>query len=301
MASRPKVGLVFGGGGAKGAAEVGVLKAIERSGIHIDYIAGTSVGAIIGGLYANGYSATDLDTLFRNQDWLNLLTDRDSTLAGRIYKEEDGVTYLFGFPVKKRKEDGQKRSHGFFRGDKIYDYLDSLITHSPAKVKGSKEIPFKCVAFDFKHRQEVVLDTGCLARNIRASMAIPGVFKPAQLDSMMLVDGGMINNLPIDIVRQMGADIVIAIDLQQKKHDDYKSPFSFLRSLGGIFEWLADRPDIKKYNLNRQNIDIYINPDLKGYSVSSFTPKAIAEMIKIGEEAGKVKEDDLKTLAKKLK
>lgn len=149
------------------------------------------------------------------------------------------------------------------------------------------------MAFDFKHRQEVVLDTGCLARNIRASMAIPGVFKPAQLDSMMLVDGGIINNLPIDIV--------IAIDLQQKKHDDYKSPFSFLRSLGGIFEWLADRPDIKKYNLNRQNIDIYINPDLKGYSVSSFTPKAIAEMIKIGEEAGKVKEDDLKTLAKKLK
>ena len=150
MASRPKVGLVFGGGGAKGAAEVGVLKAIERSGIHIDYIAGTSVGAIIGGLYANGYSATDLDTLFRNQDWLNLLTDRDSTLAGRIYKEEDGVTYLFGFPVKKRKEDGQKRSHGFLRGDKIYDYLDSLITHSPAKVKGSKEIPFKCVALDRK-------------------------------------------------------------------------------------------------------------------------------------------------------
>lgn len=245
---RPRVGLVLGGGGAKGAAAIGVLKEIERAHIPVDYIAGTSIGAIIGGLYAQGYRAGDLEKLFRSQNWLALLADRDTTLMGKVFKEEEGVCYLFGFPVRRRKE--------------------------------------------------IVLDKGPLARNIRASMAIPGAYKPVKIDTLILVDGGMINNLPVDIVRKMGADIVIAVDLQQRKHDDYRSPFAFLKGLGGVIDWLAERPDIRKYNINRTKADLYINPDLGSYGVKDFRPKAIAAMLRIGEETGIMYRKQLATFMK---
>jgi len=298
---RLKVGLVLGGGGAKGAAAVGVLKEIERSGIPIDYIAGTSIGAIIGGLYAQGYRTNALDTLFRSQHWLSLLSDRDTTLTGKVLKEVDGVTYLFGFPVRRKAVVERKKGWGLSHGDHIYDFLDSLVSHSPAE-KGVVEctIPFSCVAFDIRRRQEIVLDTGNLARNMRASMAIPGMFKPVAMDTLMLVDGGMINNLPVDVMRRMGADIVIAIDLQQRKHDDYHSPFAFLRGLGGVFSWLAERPDIKKYNINRTQADLYINPNLGSYGVTDFKPGAIKDMIRIGEETGKAYRNELKRMKEKL-
>ena len=106
MAQRPKIGLVLGGGGAKGATEVGVLHEIEHAGIPIDYIAGTSIGSIVGGLYSVGYRADDLDTLFRSQDWLALLTDRDKTLSKRIIKEEDGITYLENEKMKVKRHTG---------------------------------------------------------------------------------------------------------------------------------------------------------------------------------------------------
>ena len=99
LGGRPKVGLVLGGGGAKGAAEVGVLKVIERAGIPVDYIAGTSIGAVVGGLYAAGYTATELDSMFCQQEWLTLLTDRRNDIAGELYQVKDGVTYIFGFPI----------------------------------------------------------------------------------------------------------------------------------------------------------------------------------------------------------
>lgn len=289
IAGRPKVGLVLGGGGAKGAAEVGVLKVIEREGIPIDYIAGTSIGSIIGGLYSEGYRADDLDKLFRSQHWLNLLTGRDSTRRGKVYSEDDGVTYLFGFPVKRERKKGRKHKLGLLRGDAIYDFLDSLNRHSPVKKNPSlQKIPFVCVAYDVEQHREVELDTGNLALNMRASMAIPGGFKPVQMDSMTLVDGGVINNLPVDVVKRMGADIIIAIDLTQNKHDDYQSPFKFLEGLGGMFDWLANRPDIQKYNENRRSADVYVNPDLKGYGVTSFKPAAIEDMINIGEDTGRL-------------
>ena len=218
--TRPKVGLVLGGGGAKGAAAIGILKELEREKVPIDYIAGTSIGAIIGGLYAQGYRADDLEKLFRSQNWLALLADRDTTLVGKVYKEEDGVIYVFGFPVRKKADADKNTGFWMLHGDHVYNFLDSLVSRSPVQ-RGivKRAIPFSCVAFDIRRQQEIVLDTGSLARNMRASMAIPGAFKPVQIDTLMLVDGGMGNNLPVDVVRKMGADIVIAVDLQQCKHD----------------------------------------------------------------------------------
>ena len=297
--TRPKVGLVLGGGGAKGAAAIGILKELEREKIPIDYIAGTSIGAIIGGLYAQGYRADDLEKLFRSQNWLALLADRDTTLVGKVYKEEDGVIYVFGFPVRRKAEADKNTGFWMLHGDHVYNFLDSLVSRSPVQCGIVKRaIPFSCVAFDIRRQQEIVLDTGSLARNMRASMAIPGAFKPVQIDTLMLVDGGMGNNLPVDVVRKMGADIVIAIDLQQRKRDDYRSPFGFLKGLGGILDWLAERPDIKKYNVNRTKADLYINPDLGSYGVTDFNAKAIKAILKIGEDTGILYRKQLGTFMK---
>lgn len=297
--THPKVGLVLGGGGAKGAAAIGILKELEREKIPVDYIAGTSIGAIIGGLYAQGYRADDLEKLFRSQNWLALLADRDTTLVGKVYKEEDGVIYLFGFPVRKKADADKNTGFWMLHGDHVYNFLDSLVSRSPVQ-RGTveKAIPFSCVAFDIRRQQEIVLDTGSMARNMRASMAIPGAFKPVQIDTLMLVDGGMGNNLPVDVVRKMGADIVIAVDLQQRKHDDYRSPFAFLKGLGGILDWLAERPDIKKYNVNRTKPDLYINPDLGSYGVTDFNAKAIKAILKIGEDTGILYRKQLGTFMK---
>lgn len=297
--TRPKVGLVLGGGGAKGAAAIGILKELEREKIPVDYIAGTSIGAIIGGLYAQGYRADDLEKLFRSQNWLALLADRDTTLVGKVYKEEDGVIYVFGFPVRRKAEADNNTGFWMLHGDHVYNFLDSLVSRSPVQRGIVKQaIPFSCVAFDIRRQQEIVLDTGSLARNMRASMAIPGAFKPVQIDTLMLVDGGMGNNLPVDVVRKMGADIVIAIDLQQRKRDDYRSPFGFLKGLGGILDWLAERPDIKKYNVNRTKADLYINPDLGSYGVTDFNAKAIKAILKIGEDTGILYRKQLGTFMK---
>lgn len=297
--ARPKVGLVLGGGGAKGAAAIGILKELEREKIPVDYIAGTSIGAIIGGLYAQGYRADDLEKLFRSQNWLALLADRDTTLVGKVYKEEDGVIYVFGFPVRRKADADKNTGFWMLHGDHVYNFLDSLVSRSPVQ-RGTvnRAIPFSCVAFDIRRQQEIVLDTGSLARNMRASMAIPGAFKPVQVDTLMLVDGGMGNNLPVDVVRKMGADIVIAIDLQQRKRDDYRSPFGFLKGLGGILDWLAERPDIKKYNVNRTKADLYINPDLGSYGVTDFNAKAIKAILKIGEDTGILYRKQLGTFMK---
>ena len=297
--TRPKVGLVLGGGGAKGAAAIGILKELEREKIPVDYIAGTSIGAIIGGLYAQGYRADDLEKLFRSQNWLALLADRDTTLVGKVYKEEDGVIYLFGFPVRRKADADKNTGFWMLHGDHVYNFLDSLISRSPVQ-RGTvkRAIPFSCVAFDIRRQQEIVLDTGSMARNMRASMAIPGAFKPVQIDTLMLVDGGMGNNLPVDVVRKMGADIVIAVDLQQRKRDDYRSPFAFLKGMGGFLDWLAERPDIKKYNVNRTKADLYINPDLGTYGVTDFNVKAIKAILKIGEDTGILYRRQLETFMK---
>lgn len=322
-AHRPKVGLVLGGGGAKGAAEVGALKYIEEAGIPIDYIAGTSIGSIVGGLYACGYRSAQLDSMFRTQDWMTLLGDRDETLSGRMWEKRDGVTYFFGFPVGRRGSALADNSVGMMRGDHVVHLLDSMICSSgTVPCSGEEEklhtdsisfdslpIPFRCVATDYINRQEVVLRSGNLAKSMRASMAIPGAFKAIDINGVELLDGGLINNLPVDVVRAMGADVVIAIDLTQNKHEDEdeeeraaeNSLFDKAKShLGQLLRWVKQRPDLKKYKENLQHIDVYINPNLKGFSAASFSEKKVAEMISRGEEAGKAALEDLLRLREQI-
>lgn len=294
---RPKIGLALGGGGAKGAAEIGALKVIEECGIPIDYIAGTSIGSIIGGLYAVGYRSADLDQLFRSQEWLSLLTDRKSDLKNTPLSEEDGVTYIFGFPVsRKKRKNGDPPLIGALNGDQITLMLDSM-THRPGHIQfDTLPIPFRCVAVDINGPEEVVLSEGELAKAMRASMAIPGAFKPVMWGDKTLVDGGMINNLPVDVVRAMGADIVIAIDLSNEQHKSRDFSLKELFGIGGLLDWAVSRPDWTKHNENRADADVLITPRLDEFDVMSFGLESISTMISRGERAAREVKRDLERL-----
>ena len=239
---RLKVGLVLGGGGAKGAAEIGALKVIEEVGIPIDYIAGTSIGSIVGGLYAMGTSSHQLDSLFVNQDWVGLFTNNVRDFLFRVTRQ------------------------------KHFDELG---------------IPFRCVAADINNNEEVVMSQGLVCDAMRASMSIPGVFKPVIQDGRMLMDGGLLNNLPVDVVRAMGADLVIAVDLEQTQHEERNFSLKETFGIGGILDWAVSRPDWKKGKENREDADIYINPQLAEYGVSSFGAESIDTMIERGERAAR--------------
>ena len=297
--SAQKIGLVLGGGGAKGGAEVGVLKVLEEAGVKPDYIVGTSIGSIVGVLYAAGFTASELELLFSQQEWLSLLTDRREDLGGEPYKVVDGVTYIFGFPII----DTKNPAFGVLRGNRVEQVIDSMLA-----LKGCVEfeclpIPFRCVAAELMSAREVVLSQGTLPQAIRASMAIPGIFKPATIDGEQLVDGGLMNNLPVDVAKAMGADIIIAVDLQQNKPKNRKpSDLGMLTGIadilgfGDIVKWVIERPDITKYNENRQQCDIYINPPLPDYDASSFGNESMMRMIQVGEQAARQYRDKLHLL-----
>ena len=266
------VALVLGGGGAKGAAHVGVLKVIEEAGIHPDIIVGTSIGAIVGGLYSIGYSPAQLDTLFHSQRWLQLF------------------------------------SREAINGNAIKQMLDSLVlTRTPLPLgEGAGVRRFACIAADLRTLSEVVLADDSLSRNMRASMAIPALFKPVRYDDLVLYDGGLINNLPVDIARKMGADIVIAVDLTVNQHEDESDDGNDLKNIldelfdiknmKGLFGWLLNRPDFKKYRENKSNSDIYIHPNLEGYAATDFSSKYIHTMMVIGEREARQHINALRSL-----
>lgn len=286
QANRPKVGLVLGGGGAKGGAEVGVLKVLEECGIKPDYIVGTSIGSIVGGLYAAGYTAQELDQLFCQQEWLSLLTDRREDLSNEPFKMINGVTYIFGFPII----DTNDMAFGVLKGNKVEQAIDSMLYAKRCRTFHQLRTPFCCVASCLATMEEVDLNKGALARAIRASMAIPGIFKPVDIDGQKLVDGALMNNLPVDVVKQMGADFVIAVDLQQTKpkprteKNNIITDIADLLGIGHIAKWIMNRPDIAKYYENCLLADIYINPALPDYDAASFGNKNMRRMIDIGEQ-----------------
>lgn len=285
---RPRVALVLGGGGAKGAAEVGALKAIEQAGVPIDYIVGTSIGSIVGGLYAIGYRADELDSLFTRQNWFELFNDARVHNQGRL---------------------SNVRGHGLMKGRGIIQFLDTLIARriDTAGVAGYPDsldfsrlpIPYRAVACDIRTGNAAVLANGNLTMAMRASMAIPGMFKPVRRDSLTMLDGGLVNNLPVDVARAMGADYVIAIDLTQNKHPDFQ-PKTIRKSMPRLTKWLRTRPDFVNYNRNRKAADVYINPTLKGYGVMSFNKSDIADMIVLGWKAAYDKMGELQKLRKKV-
>jgi len=212
-ADRPSVGLVLSGGGARGIAHVGVIKVLDELRIPVDYIAGTSMGAIVGGLYASGLSAAELQQVFATADWPALLTDRPPRAERSFRRKSDDYGFLIDFDIGV-DESGLIFPEGLIQGQNMEMALKRL-TLPTAFIDDFNKLPisFRAMATDIVSGEAVILDTGDLATAMRASMSAPGVFKPVRYQGRKLVDGGIANNLPVQLARDMGADILIVVDV----------------------------------------------------------------------------------------
>ncbi|OUQ63452.1 patatin-like phospholipase family protein [Bacteroides xylanisolvens] len=291
---RKKVGVVLSGGGAKGMAHIKALKVIEEAGIPIDYIAGTSMGAIVGGLYAIGYTTEQLDSMVRKQDWTFLLSDRIKRSAMSLTDRERSEKYTVSIPFTKTPKDAA--AGGLMKGQNLANLFSDLTVGYHDSIDFNKlPIPFACVAANVVNGEQIVFHDGILSTAMRASMAIPGVFTPVRQDSMVLVDGGIVNNYPADVVKAMGADIIIGVDVQNalKKADK-------LNSVPDILGQIVDITCQSNHEKNVDLTDTYIRVNVEGYSSASFTPAAIDTLMRRGEEAAKEQWNSLLALKKKI-
>lgn len=273
---RKSVGLVLSGGGAKGAAHLRVIKAIEEAGIPIDYIAGTSIGSIIGGLYAVGYSVEEIEELYTSMNWFDIFTDRNSRQEQLFADKKKDDAYMFDMLLST---DNISMPSGIVRGDRFMDQLNELLLgYQYMDSFDSLPIPFACVSYDMNTGSEYVARGGNLSLAIRASMSIPGVFKPVKYNNMVLVDGGVYNNFPVDVVRDMGADIVIGVDLSDGIRTD-----GDIENMVLIFEQLTTFLGRDNYNKNREDCDYYIHPEVAPYTAASFNQEAIDSLVMRGQ------------------
>ncbi len=279
QAQRKKVGLVLSGGGAKGMAHIGALKIIEEAGIPIDYVVGTSMGSIIGGLYSIGYSPEQLDSMVRQQDWTFLLSDRIPRKDKNMLEREIDEKFILSVPFSKTSI--KEVTGGLIKGQNIDNLFSELTLGYHDSISFNQlPIPFACVAENIVKGEEVVFHDGILSTAMRASMAIPGVFTPVRLDSMVLVDGGVANNYPVNIAKQMGADVIIGVDVQSKL-----KPANELNNAGIILGQLIDLMGQDQYLKNLEETNVHIKVDVQGYSAASFTPAAVDSLIARGKKA----------------
>ena len=259
-----KVGLVLSGGGAKGAAEIGALKVIEQNNIHVDYIAGTSIGSIMGALYSAGYTAAELEDFFAS-------LDEKSAKSSSVIRQMVG----------------------------------QLLERKGVSTFADLKIPFRCVAADTKELTEVVLSEGSVLESVMASSAIPYIYDNVEIDGKVLVDGGFYNNLPVDVAQDMGAEYTIVVDLRQNNESFVPAKYEplikaallspelakqFLGEATAIAtDYFDNRPDLAKYDANKQSADIYIHPILTGYDALSFGASNVHTMSEIGEQAAALK------------
>ena len=274
---RKKVAVVLSGGGAKGTAHIGALKVIERAGLPIDIVTGTSMGSLVGGLYAIGYNADALDSLVRGLDWSYVISDRENMSRQSLSDRQKQNTYILsrGLTIGKRNNDGG----GFIRGKNINMLLEKLCMGYTDSIDFNKlPIPFACVATNLVDNSEVNFHSGRLPQALRASMAIPAVFSPVRIGKMVLVDGGMTNNFPVDLARAMGADIVIGVTVQDslRGSEGLNNPLNILMQI-------VDFNTMNKYNENIANTDVHIRVDPSGYSSASFNSAAVDTLICRGE------------------
>ncbi|MGB5989578.1 MAG: patatin-like phospholipase family protein [Marinifilaceae bacterium] len=289
--SRPKIGLVLSGGGARGFAHVGVIRVLEENNIPIDYIAGTSIGAIVGGLYAMGYSVDDIEDVIRNQDWNVVLSDKVDRKYIPLYDRDEHDRYAFSLPINK---DGVSLPQGVIVGHNVMKVFSRFTRPYSGLQDFSKfPIPFACVAANIVNGKEVVMKSGDVSMAIRSSMAIPTIFTPVESGDKLLVDGGMVNNLPVDVVKEMGADIVIAVDLQQKNKTKEE-----LTEMYAIFNQGLSYLGLPKYYENLKSVDYYIKPKLSDYSIADFS--SADSLITRGYRAAKLIESRLDSLSKSL-
>ncbi len=257
-----KVGLVLSGGGAKGLAHIGVLKVIEEAGIKIDYIGGTSMGAIIGGLYASGYTTRQLDSLFKATDFDDLIQDNLPRSSRSFFEKKDAERYILNLPFNDFKI---RLPSGLSKGQNIYNFYAQLLAHNEQNDFSQLPIPFLCMATNIETGEEVLMESGDLAVSLSASGAIPTLFSPVYIDGMMLTDGGVLNNFPVNEIKAKGMDIIIGVDVQDalRSREDLISGFDILTQVNNF-------RTITEARRKSKNLDLYIKPDIKEFSVLSF-------------------------------
>ena len=274
--TRPKIGLVLSGGGAKGFAHIGVLKVLEEAGVRVDYIGGTSMGAVVGGLYASGYNAAQIDSIFHDTNFDELIQDYIPRSSKSFYEKKNDEMYAISLPFKKFKV-----GIPIALSKGMYNYnLLAKLTHKVRHVRDFNQlpIPFVCIATDIEAGEQVILNRGYLAQAMLASSAFPSLFSPVEINGKLLIDGGVTNNYPVEEVRKMGADIIIGVDVQ----DDLKDRNS-LKDATKILVQITNLDMIKDMKRKIRLTDIYIKPSVSNFGVISFDEGKT--IIKKGEEA----------------
>jgi len=258
-----KVGLVLSGGGAKGLAHIGALKVLDSLGVKIDYIAGTSMGAVVGSLYAAGYSGEQLDSIFSNVNFDDIISDNLPRASKTFYERENSEKYAVLIPFNNLKI---QLPSALSRGQNVFNLLSKLTLHvSGVENFENLSIPFFCIATNVETGAPVVLDSGSLPQAVAASGAFPTLFQPVIIDDQALIDGGVANNYPIDELKAKGMDIIIGVDVQDDlaKKDDLKSAPEILLQINNY-------RTIRDMKIKSKKTDVYIKPDIKGFTVISF-------------------------------
>ncbi len=276
-ADRPTIGLVLSGGGARGAAHVGVIKVLDELRIPVDYVAGTSMGAIVGGLYASGMTAGELENVIETADWSALLSDRPSRAQRSFRRKSDDVGFLVDFELGIDNS-GLVFPGGLIQGQNLELALKRFVLPTISVDDfNALPIPFRAVATDIVTGEAVILDSGDLATAMRASMSAPGIFKPVRVGGRILVDGGVANNLPVQIVRDMGADILIVVDVgfPLLPENQLESALAVTKQMLTILINARAQDQVALLTSN----DILISPDLGDFGSQDFQRTAEARML----------------------
>ena len=331
---RPTVALVLSGGGAKGAAHIGVIRVLESYGIPVDMVLGTSMGGLVGGLYALGYTPDQMDSIIRNIDWGWAFSDELPreyvSYADTKYKEK----YLISIPFYYEKDyyrmkladdnrfdpvhrhdildigadndngaDFLKKNllgslpSGYIYGQNVSNLISSLTVGYQDRMKFiDLPIPFVCVAADMVSGKAKIWYEGRINDAMRSTMSIPGIFAPVRVDGMVLVDGGLRDNYPTSLARDLGADIIIGVDLAQERRT-----YMEVNNIGDIVGQGIDMLGMDAYERNVNVPDVKIKPELKGFNMMSFTKESIDTILVRGEEAAMSQDSLLKVVAKRTR
>ncbi len=286
------IGLVLSGGGAKGLAHVGVLKVLEREGIHIDYIGGTSMGGLVGGLYAAGYTPSQLEEICLELPWTKLLADEKERRDLPLQEKLNYDRFIISLPMVGFIPGLPK---GLKEGQLVVNVLNKL-TWAVNDIHDFEDLPtpFFCVATDLATGDTVLIKNGDLPMALRATMSIPSIFAPTEINGRMVIDGGIVNNFPIDIMLAQGLDYVIGVDVGAPlyKADEIKSVINILDQISSYHQQ-------ERYRDNLELTDLYIKPDITGLTAMSFDD--VGGVIKRGEDAAMLQIDKIRKLAAEIK
>lgn len=279
---RPRIGLVLSGGGARGAAHVGVLKVLEDLRVPVDAIAGTSMGAVVGGLYASGMSAREIESRLTSIDWEDAFRDRPARSMLNFRRRAEDADFLVQLPLGFR-EGRIFLPTGLIQGQKLSQMLRELTLNAAGLADfDALPTPFRAVATDLETGEPVVMGDGDLASALRASLSAPGIFAPVDREGRLLVDGGIANNLPVDVARQMGVDHLIVVDVSLTPASRER-----LGSVGNVTNQMLTlllRRQSQEQLAKLGEGDVLVRPALEETSSFSFTN--LSRIVAIGTKAG---------------